>query len=105
MRELLAALALAWTIAGEAPTCPPVGKLAVAHVAQRNPVWAASARPAAEDVAIALVWRSLPDPTGGAQYLIGPGDAQHPAMERLLAGRTNTLHVACGGSDFVEAWK
>lgn len=105
MRELLAAMALAWTIAGEAPACPPLGKLAVAHVAQRNPVWSASAPPSGADMAIALLWPALPDPTAAAQYLIGPGDAEHPEMARLLDGRTMTLHVECGGSDFVEAWK
>ena len=33
------------------------------------------------------LWRSLPDPTGGATYLIGPGD--QPA--HALAGRDDAI--------------
>ena len=42
------------------------------------------------DVAVALIWPALPDPTDGAIYLIGPGDrarmpwlADHDAIEPL----------------------
>jgi len=99
MSNLLAALALAAVIAGEAPGCPLDAKLAVAHVAQRNDVWYGSAEPTALDLFVALNWQHYPDPTGGAAFLVHPDDVQR--MPWLVE---RTAAWTCAGTA-LEAWK
>jgi len=99
MLALMEALALARIIAGETPGCSFEAKLAVAHVAQRNAVWYGDAEPGAWDLAAALWWRRYPDPTDGAQFLLGPGDAERLAP--WLGERTGRW--VCPGT-FVESW-
>ena len=98
MSTLIASLALAAIIAGEAPGCPFEAKLAVAHVAQRNTVWYASEPPTTSDLLAALTFAQYPDPTHGALFLIGPGDA---AKMRGLGERT--ARFECNGT-WLEAW-
>jgi hypothetical protein len=84
IKTLLMALELARVITGETPGCSLEAKLAVAHVeANRQdrkivdePLegWFGDADPEPVDLIVALHWRSLPDPTGGAIWMIGPGD-------------------------------
>ena len=71
----------------------------MAHVAQRNPVWYASAEPTTEDVLAALTLSQYPDPTHGAAFLIGPGDA---AKMRGLGKRT--ARFECTGT-WLEAYR
>jgi len=99
LSTLIASLALAAIIAGEAPGCPFEAKLAVAHVAQRNPIWYGNAEPTAGDLLAALTWAQYPDPTHGALFLIGPGDA---AKMAYLGKRTARLE--CNGT-WLEAYK
>ena len=97
--RLLAALALARIMAGETPGCPTEAKIAMAHVYQRNPVWYGNAEPTATDVAVSLVWQTLPDPTNGARFFVGPGDA--PRMPWL---QERTARWECAAT-WVEAWR
>lgn len=94
MRELLIALQLARIIAGEAPGCTMEAKVAVAKVAdnrvQQGVVkhwqdgWYGDWDPGSADIVVALLWRSMPDPTSGAIYLIGPHDkAKMPWLKRM----------------------
>ena len=100
MTNLLAALALAAVIAGEAPAgCPFDAKLAVAHVYQRNTVWYGNAKPTALDLYVALRWQDYDDPTGGAAYLIHPNDRSR--MPWLVE---RTAQWTCTGTA-LEAWK
>ena len=99
MTNLLAALALAAVIAGEAPGCPIDAKLAVAHVAQRNDVWYGSAEPTALDLFVALNWQQYPDPTDGATYLIHPTD-----RERMPWLVEQTGAWTCASTE-LEAWR
>lgn len=73
MRSLFLWLYLATIMAGEAPSCP-IGQLAVGHVYQRNKVWFGHQQPTATSLAMALIWDTVPDPTMGATYLLGPKD-------------------------------
>lgn len=105
MTQLLLALALARIIAGETPGCPTDAKFAVAHVwANRIEAgitggWFGDADPAPTDVQVALTFTALPDPTAGALYAIGPGDAaKMPWLE------TRTRRWECVGT-FVEVWR
>lgn len=99
MTNLLAALALAAVIAGEAPGCPLEAKLAVAHVAQRNAVWYGSAEPTALDWYVALNWQDYADPTGGAAFLIHPTDrSRMPWLVEQTAAWT------CASTE-LEAWR
>lgn len=100
MLALMEALALARVIAGETPGCGFEAKLAVAHVAQRNAVWYGDAEPGALDLAAALWWSRWPDPTDGALFLLGPGDAAKLAGH--LGERTGRW--VCPGT-FVESWR
>ena len=99
MSNLIAAWALAAIIAGEAPGCPIEAKYAVAHVAQRNNVWYGNAKPTAEDIFVALTWDQVPDPTNGALFLIGPGDA---AKMSFLGERTGRWQ--CNGT-WLESYR
>ena len=99
LSTLIASLALAAIIAGETPGCPFEAKLAVAHVAQRNPVWYGNAEPTASDRLAALTWSQYPDPTDGALFLIGPGDA---AKMAYLGKRT--ARFECNGT-WLEAYR
>ena len=106
MRELLAAIALAWTIAGEAPACPVAAQVAVAQVhANRLAAgieggWFGWQEPTAEHVRVAMTWQQWPDLADGALYAIGPGDAARmPWLERRVA------RWECAGDDFVEVWQ
>lgn len=98
-RALLAALALARILAGETPGCPVEAKVAAAHVHSRNVVWFGDGEPTATDLAVALVWRSWPDPTDGAGFFVGPGDARRMPWLRERTGRW-----VCDGT-WVEAWR
>lgn len=98
MTTLIAALALAAIIAGEAPGCPVEAKLAVAHVAQRNTVWYARAEPTAVDVYVALHWQEHPDPTSGAVFLIGPSD-----KDKMTGLGERTARFECNGT-WLEAY-
>ena len=98
LSTLIASLALAAIIAGEAPGCPFEAKLAVAHVAQRNPVWYGNAEPTASDILAALTFAQYPDPTDGALFLIGPGDAA-----RMTGLGKRTARFECNGT-WLEAW-
>ena len=92
-------------IAGETPGCPLPAKLAVAHVAAHRIEagieggWFGDAPPTAADLAVALVWRGTPDPTAGALYLIGPGDAEKMPWLEQRTGRW-----ACPAT-WVESWR
>ena len=98
---LLTTWLLAHVIAGETGTiCGLEAKLAVAHVAQRNDVWYGDAEPGALDLAAALWWSRWPDPTDGALFLLGPGDAERLAAH--LGERTGRW--VCPGT-FVESWR
>jgi hypothetical protein len=111
MTQILIALQLARVIAGEAPGCSIDAKLAVAWVAdnrvQQRVVekwregWYGDRAPQATDLAVALLWPSLPDPTGGATFLVGPGDA--PRMP-WLAGMTRARRWQCPGT-YLEAYR
>lgn len=107
-------MGLARTIAGETPTCGMAAKLAVAHVYHNRLEagiaggWAGDSDPTAADLAIALVWDKVPDPTGGALYAIGYGDRER--IEAVgygdwLARLQVTAHFGCGGPYFVETLK
>lgn len=97
---LLAVLELARIIAGETPDCPFEAKLAVAHVYQRNQVWFGDGEPTRLDIEAALTWQQYPDPTDGAVFLIGPGDAVK--LAGLLGERTGRWE--CGGT-WVESYR
>ena len=99
MSNLLAALALAAIIAGEAPGCSAEAKLAVANVHSRNAVWYGDAQPTALDLYVALNWQQYPDPTGGAAFLVHPDDVQR--MPWLVE---RTAAWTCAGTA-LEAWK
>lgn len=100
IKALVAAMELARIIAGETPGCPLPAKLAVGHVHARNAVWYGDAAPSAVDLWVALTWSDWADPTGGAQFLLGPGDAAKVA--RHLGPRT--ARWQCAGT-FVEAYQ
>lgn len=100
IKALVAAMELARIIAGETPGCPLPAKLAVGHVHARNSVWYGDRAPSAVDLWVALTWNDWPDPTAGAQYLLGPGDAAKVAQH--LGPRT--AHWQCAGT-FVEAYQ
>ena len=98
MTNLLAAIALAAVIAGEAPGCPLDAKLAVANVHSRNAVWYGDAQPTALDLYVALNWQDYADPTGGAAFLIHPTDrSRMPWLVEQTAAWT------CNGTA-LEAW-
>lgn len=97
---MVAALELARVIAGETPGCPVEAKLAVGHVHSRNGTWYGNASPTAVDVIVALTWQNWPDPTDGALYLLGPGDAAKLAEDL----GTRSAHWICPGT-FVEAYQ
>lgn len=106
LAELAANAALAWIIAGEAPTCPVAAKVAVAQVyanrqaAQVEGGWFGWQQPQPVDVAVALSWQRWPDLTEGALYAIGPGDAlRMPWLVRRIA------RYECAAGDFVEVWQ
>lgn len=105
IRRLLAALALAQIIAGEAPGCPTEAKLAIAHVAANRQEaglvggWFGRRASTGEDLAVALVWRAWPDPSRGALYAIGPGDRDKMPW---LAQRTGRWDCE---ATFVETWR
>lgn len=114
------ALALFWVmelariIAGETPTCGLAAKLAVAHVYQNRLEagiaggWSGDADPTDLDMATALLFRSLPDPTGGARYAIGHGDRERIralGYGAWLDELTVTGRFECGGPYFVETLK
>ena len=105
IREFLAAVALAWIIAGEAPGCPTEAKLAIAHVAANRVEagmvggWYGWRTPTSEDLAVALAWSAWPDPSRGALYAIGPGDRERMAWLEERTGRWD-----CEAT-FVETWQ
>ena len=111
MKELLIALQLARVIAGETSGCSLEAKLAVAWVADnrvRQGVvqewregWYGDADPDPADVAVALIWPALPDPTEGAIYLIGPDDR---ARMPWLANLTLSNRWECPGTH-LEAYR
>ena len=105
MINILIALQLARMIAGEAPGCSLEAKLAVAWVAdnrvQQGIVqewregWYGDRDPETIDVVVALLWRSIPDPTSGAINLIGPDDlAKMPWLDTMEL----TWHEQCVGT-------
>lgn len=100
IKAMVAALELARVIAGETPGCPVEAKLAVGHVHSRNMVWYGDADPKPVDLIVALTWQNWPDPTAGAQYLLGPHDAAK------LAGHlgARSARWQCPGT-FVEAYQ
>ena len=103
---MLFALELARVIAGETPGCSVEAKLAVAHVAANrveqgiveHPLdgWFGDADPEPIDFLVALYWHKLPDPTGGAIWMIGPGD-------NLPWKKTRTGRWECPAT-WVESW-
>ena len=111
MKELLIILQLARVIAGEASGCSLEAKLAVAWVADnrvREGVvqewregWYGDRDPEEIDIAVALIWPALPDPTDGALYLIGPRDK---ARMPWLATMTRSNRWECPGTH-LEAYK
>jgi hypothetical protein len=105
MTNLLAALALAAVIAGEAPGCPVEAKVATAHV-YHNRIeqgivggWFGDGEPTITDSQIARYWWMWPDPTDGAIYMIHPSDRQ-----RMPWLRERTAQWTCKGTA-LEAWK
>ena len=112
MKELLIALQLARVIAGEAPSgCPMAAKAAVARVAdnrvQQGVVqewregWYGDRDPETIDVVVALLWRSVPDPTSGATNLIGPHDKK---LMPWIADMEITNRWECAGTS-LEAYR
>lgn len=106
LAELVTGAALAWIIAGEAPTCPVPAKVAIAQVyanrqaAQVEGGWFGWQEPQAIDAFVALHWQRWPDLTQGALYAIGPGDAaKMPWLRRLV------IRWDCKAGDFVEIWQ
>jgi len=99
MTNLLAALALAAIIAGEAPGCSAEAKLAVANVHSRNAVWYGDAQPTALDLYVALNWQNYPDPTHGATYLIHPTDRERMPWLAERTAQWTCQHTA------LEAWR
>lgn len=100
IKLLVAAMELARVISGETPGCPLPAKLAVAHVHSRNAVWYGDAAPTAVDFWVAWTWSDWPDPTAGAQFLLGPGDAAK--VGKYLGPRS--ARWQCAGT-FVEAYQ
>ena len=100
LRAMVAAMELARIIAGETSGCPVAAKIAVGHVHSRNVTWYGNANPTGVDVIIALTWNSWPDPTAGALYLLGPGDAAKLVKDL----GTRSAHWSCPGT-FVEAYQ
>lgn len=106
MGNLFLTVALAWIIAGEAPTCPMEAKIAVAQVhANRQAAgieggWFGWREPTTADLLAAHSWRRWPDVTDGALYAIGPGDAAKMPWLRERVARWD-----CEAGDFVEVWK
>ena len=102
---------LARIIAGETPTCGLAAKLAVANVYQNRldagivGGWSGDADPTYLDMAVAELFRSIPDPTGGALYAIGHGDRDRIralGYGDWLDQLTVTARFECGGPYFVE---
>ena len=96
MMRLLALLAAARIISGEAPGCPVEAKIAVANVMQNRAAagitggWYGDREPAAADVAVAWLAETgdLPNVAGDALYAIGPGDkARMPWLKDAAALR------------------
>lgn len=106
LRELFIMLALARVMAGETPGCDWQAKLAVAHVtANRHAVgmvggWYGNADPTAMDLMAARMWQQWPDPTDGAVFLLGPGDATR--LTEWLGERTGRWE--CPGT-WVESYR
>lgn len=103
---------LAGLIAGETGTlCGPDAKLAVAHVAANRAAagieggWYGWATPAADDLRIAADYRTHPDPTAGALFLLSASDLQLPAVQAFLRQRTRTARFECAGGTALEAWR
>jgi len=109
LEHWLQAVLLAHIIAGEAGVCDMAGKLAVAHVhANRGGGevgWYAAAEPDSADLYVALHWAETLDPTSGARYLLGTGDWDQPAVQRLLVGRERTATFRCARGLTLEAWR
>ena len=107
IKTVLLAMQLARVIAGETPDCPMDAKLAVAHVVANRveqriverPLdgWFGNADPEPVDLMVALYWRSTPDPTAGAVWMLGPGD--HLPWPKEQTGRWE-----CSGT-WVETFK
>jgi len=103
---LLLIIELARVLAGETPGCPVEAKIAAAHVAANRIEagieggWFGDADPEQVDIAVSVYWNRFPDPTDGALYFIGPGDA---VKMPWLQERT-TKRYQCDGT-WVEAWK
>ncbi|MFN2166698.1 MAG: hypothetical protein ACK2U9_10620 [Anaerolineae bacterium] len=101
MAKLIAALALAHVIAGEAGLCPPPAKVAIAYVDSRNAVMYGWQKPTTLDLGIALVWQDLADPSRGAFFALGPGDRRK--LKGDLGVRTNRWQ--CTAGDFITTWR
>lgn len=101
---MLTALEIARILAGETSSCPVEAKIAAAHVAANrieagiDEGWFGNADPDPVDVAVALYWQRFPDPTDGALYFIGPGDAAKMPWLTKRTGRWD-----CPGT-WVESW-
>ena len=104
MRAFLAAIELAYVLAGETPGCPVDAKVAVAQVyharidAQIVGGWFGWDDPTTTDLAVALTWQAWPDLVHGALYAVGPGDADRmPWLDKP------TFYRACDGTT-ITTW-
>lgn len=92
-------------MAGEAPGCPIEAKVAIGHVYNNRIAagidggWFGDAEPTATDWQIAATFQLWPDPTQGALYAIGPGDASKMPWLRERTGRWE-----CSGT-WIETWQ
>jgi hypothetical protein len=105
LTTIIIALALARIMAGETPGCPVEAKVAIGHVYHNRITagvdggWFGDAEPTALDTQVALTWHAWPDPTDGALYAIGPGDAAKMPWLKTRTGRWD-----CGGT-WIETWQ
>jgi hypothetical protein len=101
MGWFIAWLSLARIIAGEAGVCDIDGRLAVAHVHQNRIAagmpggWYGDDVPSPVDLAIAMNYRSMDDPTDGALYLFSRTDAQLEQVREIIGGQEPTAQFYC----------
>ena len=110
MNPLTFVLVLARLIAGEAGVCDIDAKIAVAHVnANRIEAgivggWYGDADPSYDDMAAAMYWQAVPDPTDGALYLFSAADEGRDAVQAITADATMTAQFPCAGG-MLRAWR
>jgi len=88
-------------IEGEAGICGWEGKIAVAHVYQRNSNWNSNsrARPTRESIRAGIEWPYEKDYSNGAVYLWSLSDVQLPAVQAIIRqeGLRMVSYIKCRG--------